>query len=158
MNLMRHWINLVESIDDIIPGELPEYNTLAKQLKAVQKNGRAIIHILNPSEKVQLAAVQQDGYSIADIKNPCEQVQLAAVKENSWSIKYIENPSIAVQRAAVLKSPVWALNAMINRNFPISKMIQWTAAKQIKERNLIIDKDMLDHLDLDVQKYLSNEL
>ena len=185
MNDMRHWINLVESVNpsqDTIPGERSKYNTIAKQLEAVQRdgdeiqliknpslavqltavrqNGHAVQWIRNPSLDVQLAAVQKNGYSIRHIKNPSEQVQLAAVQQNGWVIYWILEkriiPSIAVQRYAVLNDPVWALDAMIKYNFPISKMIQWTAAKEIKERNLVscLDEKTLNKLDLDVQEYL----
>ena len=156
---MRRYINLVESVNDIIPGELPGYNTLAKQLSAVNQDGNEIYNIENSSERVQLAAVHQDRRAIAYIKNPSEVVQLAAVSNNGYIIQYIRNPSenvqlaavkdigsaicyilakgivpsISVQRAAIIENPVSALRHMINYNFPISKMIQWTAAKRIKE-------------------------
>ena len=101
MNDMRKYINLVESMDDIIPGERPKYNTLAKQLAAVQKYGDAIQYIKDPSEVVQLASVSQYGYAIKFIDNPSEEVQLAAVQKNRFAIKYIPNPSINVQLEAV---------------------------------------------------------
>ena len=141
---MRKYINLIESIesaDDIIPGEDPAYDTLAKQLDAVQRWPMDFQQIKNPSEQVQLAAVQQYG----------------------WAINYILDkgitPSIPVQKDAVLQNPVWALKGMIKHNFLISKMVQWTAAKRIKEQNLRIDEYVLDKLDPDVQKYLrSNKI
>ena len=144
MNDMRKYINLVESIesgDDIIPGERTEYNTLAKQL----------------------AAVRLDGWAIKHIKKPSEEVQLAAVREKGWAIVYtLHNgiaPSIPVQRAAVLNHPIGALEEMIKYNLPISKMIQWTAAKRIKERNLVdnLHKDVLNKLDPDVQNFLRSD-
>ena len=189
MNSMRHWINLIEStnLDNIIPGELPGYNTLANQLKAVQKNGSAIQLISNPSEEVRLAAVKKDGNAIFFIKNPSEEVRLAAVKKDGQSIKYISKPSeqvqleavqnnggaiyymmkkrivpsIAVQRAAVLQSPVIALASMIGYDFPISKMIQWIAAKRIKElkkvKKIVIPSVVRNGLAPDVQKYLKSK-
>ena len=129
----------MNNMDDIIPGEPEKFKTLAKQLAAVQKNGRTIQLINNHSEQVQIAAVQQDGWAIFDI--------LA---------KGII-PSIPVQKAAVLQNPIDALYSMISYNIPISKMIQWTAAKQSKEFGQIIDKDTLNHLDPDVQKYLKDD-
>ena len=129
----------MNNLHDIIPEENPEYDTLNKQLAAVQVNGRAIQLINNPSEEVQLAAVEQNGYVIY------------------WILKKGIVPSIAVQRAAVLSDPTQALYYMIEYNIPISKMIQWTAAKRIKELDLVvIHKNILDKLDPDVQEYLSN--
>ena len=134
MNNSNHKDN--PRFDNIIPNERPEYNTLAKQLKTVKENGN----------------------SIAYINNPCELVQLAAVRFNGNIIYHIFDkgitPSIPVQRDAVMKEPVSALYHMVNRNFPISKVIQWTAAKQIKERNLKISRVTLVKLDPDVQEYL----
>ena len=129
----------MNNLNDIIPDELLEYNSLAKQLDTVSRAGHTIQFIRNPNETVQLAAVRENGYALRYIFS-----------------KGIE-PSIPVQRAAVLNNPVWALNAMIYYNFPISKMIQWTAAKQSKEFGQIIDKDTLNHLDPDVQKYLKDD-
>ena len=136
---MRKYINIVESIDDIIPGELPEYNTITKQLDIMNHNGQAIDYINNPSEDVQLAAVQQNVMAIYYILE-----------------KRIK-PSIAVQRIAVLQNPLWVLGELIEYNIPISKMIQWTAAKRIKELDLTIGKigkNILNKLDPDVQEYL----
>ena len=129
----------MSDINDTIPGEDPKYNTLAKQLKAVQNYGLAIEFIKNPSELVQLAAVQKNGLVIKFIL-----------------LKGII-PSIPVQKAAILQNPVWALDAMIKRNFPISKLIQWTAAKRIKEKEININKNILDQLDPDVQDYLNHK-
>ena len=134
--VMRKYINIVESSNDIIPGELPRYNTLAKQLNRVNEDGRMIQFINNPSEHVQLAAVRENGRIIR------------------WILKHGITPSITVQRAAVLQNPINALAFMIEFNFPISKMIQWTAAKEIKAWNLSIKKSLLDQLDHDVQEYL----
>ena len=105
MNDMRKYIKLVESAiesaDDIIPGELPKYNTLAKQLAAVQKYGPAIEYIKNPSEEVKLAAVQKTGWAIEYIPNPSENVKLAAVSQDGHAIQFISNPSEIIQLAAV---------------------------------------------------------
>ena len=175
----------MNNLHDIIPGESFLYNTLSKQLSLVRGNATLIRQIKNPSEQVQLAAVQQDGWTIYYIPNPSEQVQIEAVKQSSDAILYIDNPSeqvqiiaiqqygpaigiilrkgivpsIAVQRVAALRDPLWALHVMTVYNIPISKMIQWFAAKRIKERNLFeeLDKDILDKLDLDVQNYLKSE-
>ena len=54
-----------------------------------------------------------------------------------------------------------ALYYMIDFNIPISKMIQWIAAKRIKEINIDIDDDELfkykfNYLDPDVQDYLNS--
>ena len=150
-------------INDIIPGELRNYNTLAKQLTAVKKNGHAVQWIRNPSLDVQLAAVRQNGFAIGHIKNPSELVQLEALKVDGSALYWILAkrivPSIAVQRAAVLQNPVWALNNMTHYNIPISKMIQWTAAKRIKERDMFDDlgKGVLEKLDPDVQNYLRSD-
>ena len=111
----------MNNLNDIIPGERPEYNTLAKQLKIVKQDGYNIQFIRNPSEDVQLAAVQENGRAIYDI------------------IDKGITPSIAVQRVAILNHPTGALEEMLFNDFPISKMIQWTAAKIIKERNLVSD-------------------
>ena len=137
---MRHWIDLVESVNDIIPGELPEYNTEAKQLAAVKQNGFAIEHIKNPSEGVQLVAIK-------DIDSAF-----------GWILHKGISPSIAVQRAAAIKNPVIFLMAVIEYNYPISKMILWTAAKRIKEQGWEIGKDKLDHLDPDIQDYLKDNI
>ena len=63
----------------------------------------SMLHIDNPSEKVQLAAVKEDGYAIEFISNPSE--QLAAVNEEGYNIKYIVDkgivPSEEVQLVAV---------------------------------------------------------
>ena len=126
----------MNNLNDIIPDELLEYNSLAKQLDTVSRAGHTIQFIRNPNETVQLAAVRENGYALRYIFS-----------------KGIE-PSIPVQRAAVLNNPVWALNAMIYYNFPISKMIQWTAAKRIKEENWKIRDTHVTKLDLDVQEYL----
>ena len=167
-NEIRRYINLIESIEsanDIIPGELQKYNTLAKQLAEIQSFKGIIKYIEYPSKGVQLAAVSQNGNAIQYINNPTELVQLAAVKNCGWAIRFILAkgivPSIVVQRAAVLENPVSALKYMIYYSIPISKMIQWTAAKQIKERNIVshldeLDEDMLNSLDPDVQKYLQS--
>ena len=158
MNDIRKYINLIESDDDIILGELPEYNTLVKQLKAVRYNPKDIQYMVNPSEQVQLTAVRQDGFVIKYIPNPSEEVQLVSVQKNGLAIKFILAkgivPSIAVQRAAVLQNPFWALYYMIDHKLPISKMIQWTAAKRIKELGWKVSKDLSDKLDPDVQDYL----
>ena len=109
MNDMRKYIKLVESAiesaDDIIPGELPKYNTLAKQLAAVQKYGPAIEYIKNPSEEVKLAAVQKTGWAIEYIPNPSENVKLAAVSQDGHVIRYIDNPSELVCLAAIRQNP-----------------------------------------------------
>ena len=161
MNEMRKLIDIVESenlSDEIIPGELPEYNTLAKQLAAVQQAGWKIQYIRNLSLEVQLEAVKQSGYNIQYITNPAEQVQLVAVQHNGLAIDDILAkgivPSIAVQRAAVLNKPASALRLMVRYNFPISKMIQWTAAKLIKKRGFELAESHLSKLDPDVQDYL----
>ena len=159
---MRDWINLIESADSIIPDERPGFNTLAKQLAAVENHGLSIQFIKNPSLAVQLAAVRENGDAIKHIKNPCLEVQLEAVQNYGGAIYYILDkgfvPSIALQRIAVLNDPTWALEGMIEHDFPISKMIQWTAAKRIKERNWKIDKDTLDKLDPDIQEYLRDNV
>ena len=153
----------MNDMDDIIPGERPEYNTLAKQLAAVQRDSGYIQFIKNPSEQVQLAAVSQNIFAIEHIENPSEQVQLAAVQKDGWAIRFILakgiTPSIPVQRAAVLQNLVDVLKVMFKRNFPISKMIQWTAAKRIKELGLSyrLDDEHLYYLDLDVQNFLRDE-
>ena len=150
----------MNNMDDIIPDESEEYNTLSKQLALVQKHGWAIDYIKNPSEDVQLAAVKQTGFVIECIRNPSEVVQLAAVNSSASAFGFILEkeiaPSIPVQKAAVMKDPFGALLVMIEHDFPISKMIQWTAAKLIKEQNMVSDlyEDELNKLDLDVQKYL----
>ena len=155
----------MNNLNDIIPGERPEYNTLAKQLKIVKQDGYNIQFIRNPSEDVQLAAVSHYRPAIRYLESPSETVQLAAVQNHGGAIYYILAkgivPSIVVQRAAVLENPVSALKYMIYYSIPISKMIQWTAAKQIKERNIVshldeLDEDMLNSLDPDVQKYLQS--
>ena len=141
---MRHFIDIVESEDDIIPDELPEYNTEAKQLEAVRQNPYTIRHIENPSEPVQLAAVKANGCAIR------------------WILKNGIVPSITVQRAAVIEDPLGASCHMIDHKLPISKMIQWTAAKRIKELNLTDEfcefyEVVLDKLDPDVQEYLKSD-
>ena len=168
--------------DDIIPGEDPKYNTEVKQLAAVRqdattiryiknptehvqlaairKYGYAIRYIENPSEEVQIFAIQRYGYAISHIKNPSEELQLAAVRFNGRYIYYILEkgivPSIDVQKAAVLNNPVWALRYMVDYNIPISKMIQWTAAKRLVELGLTsIDYSKL--LDTDVQNWIKNQ-
>ena len=73
----------------------------AMQMDAVEGNGNAIEYIKNPSEAMQLAAVSENGYAIRFIKNPSEAIQLAAVSENGYAVDYIENPSEAIQLAAV---------------------------------------------------------
>ena len=131
----------MNNINDIIPGELPAFNNLAKQL----------------------VKVKQDGWAIQFIKNPSEEVQLAAVKQNGRAIYFILGkgiiPSIAVQRAAVLNHPFGALEGMIEHDFPISKMIQWTAAKEIKEQCLVskIGHKTLDYLNPSVREYLFDQ-
>lgn len=62
----------------IINTSISEISTEEVQLAAVQQDGRAIIHIKNPSEEVQLAAVQQNGWAISGIKNPCIAAKLAS--------------------------------------------------------------------------------
>ena len=155
---MRKYINLVESLDEIIPDEHPRYNTLAKQLAAVSQDGYIIEYIKNPCEQVQIAAVRRHGLSIQFIPNPSERVQLEAVEENMFAFKQILDkgivPSIAVQRAAVLNSPKWALYHMIDYNIPISKMIQWIAAKRLKELKKEKTILFLSKLDPDVQNFL----
>jgi hypothetical protein len=47
----------------------------AAQLAAVQREGKAIQFIQNPSEAVQLTAVQQHEGAIAYIKNPSEYIK-----------------------------------------------------------------------------------
>ena len=47
---------------------------------------------------------------------------------------------------------------MIDHKLPISKMIQWTAAKRIKELDLDIGEVVFDDLDPDVQEYLKDSL
>ena len=73
----------------------------AMQMTAVESNGNAIEYIETPSEAIQLAAVKTDGYAIRHIENPSEAIQLAAVKNDGLAIGYIENPSEAIQLAAV---------------------------------------------------------
>ena len=137
MNEMRKYIDLVESSNDIIQDELPKYE--AKRLAAVRLDGWRIEYINNPSEEVQLAAVRQSGSVI----------HLILAKGIV--------PSIAVQQAAVLQNPVSALGTMIYHHLPVSKMIQWTAAKEIKKRNLKIEEIILSKLDPDVQEYLKSK-
>ena len=79
----------MNNMDDIIPDESEEYNTLSKQLALVQKHGWAIDYIKNPSEDVQLAAVKQTGFVIECIRNPSEVVQLAAVNSSASAFGFI---------------------------------------------------------------------
>jgi hypothetical protein len=88
----------------------------AKQLAAVQRNGRALRDINNPSEKVQIAAVKQNGFVIQFIKNPSEAVRLSAVKQVGYAIKYIDNPSMNLLTACKREIITAILTAIRDEN------------------------------------------
>ena len=125
MNDMRKYINLVESSNDIIPGELPEYNTEVKQLMAVRLDGVDIQFIKNPSETVQLRAVSQNAFAILYIPNPSERVKIKAVKEDGYAIELIRNPSEHVQLEAIRRN-CYAIEFINDPN----EHVQWEAVTQ----------------------------
>jgi hypothetical protein len=69
------------------------YDIEADQIKEVEREGKRIQFIENPSEKVQLAAVNNDCEAIMFIENPNEDVQRIAVKKNINMINHIKNPT-----------------------------------------------------------------
>jgi hypothetical protein len=76
-----------------------------EQLELVNKDGRDIQRITNPSEALQLAAIKQDVSAIYSIESPTEKAQMLAVSKFGYSIKYLYKigiePSEAVQLAAI---------------------------------------------------------
>ncbi len=95
--ILKKIINCYLFIDDII---IHIDNPSEKlQLAAIRENAWAIKYIKKPSKEAQLAAVKQNGEIIGEIDNPSKEIQLAAVKQNGNAIYYIKKPSEEVQLA-----------------------------------------------------------
>lgn len=93
-----------------------------------------ILHIKNPSKKLQLLAVKTNGMTIQFIKNPCEKVQLEAVKQNGYVIKYIERPSEKIKINSVKQNGY----AIIFINDP-SYLVQFESIHEINENHELSD-------------------
>ena len=106
----------VDETDEPLEEISTVYNLFSEDnwMTAVQKNGRTIEYIKNPSEAMQMTAVQQNGWAIRYIKNPSEEVKMAAVKQNGRAIQYIKNPSEAMQQMAAVQQDGLAIRYIKN--------------------------------------------
>ena len=62
-----------------------------------------------------LEKVKQNGHNIMHIDNPTSKVQLEAVKKNGSSIQYIDNPTLEVQIVSLRQSPELKDHKKINK-------------------------------------------
>ena len=70
-------------------------------LKAVKKNGLALLHVKDQTEDICLAAVKKDGHALLHVKNQTEDICLAAVKQNGNALQYIKDQTEDICIAAV---------------------------------------------------------
>ena len=147
---IRKYINLLEGI---FGNNLKTGNKQTN--KDFYKDPEHISHIPvpNPSKNIT--------HNQSPFGNIKQQMDLKGDSDKNsiyYKIKIGEKVSIEDQKAAISKDPVVFLMAVIEYNYPISKMIQWTAAKRVKELGLSshLGEEYLDHLDPSVRDYLEN--
>ena len=67
-----------------------------------------------------------------------EHIQCLLVQEDpvvySSLIEYQQQPGIAVQKIVLNEEPFWFLNVSCERDYPISLMVQWLAARHCLEK------------------------
>ena len=120
-------------------------------------------YVPHPSDELLIKIVENYRYNLSPLFKlivVSTDVQIAAVTNNGYCIVYISEPGVEIQRAAANGyNPVLFVHAMTEMKQRTSRMIQWMAAKRIKELNRvgILNHDDWDFFDTDVQEYLRNK-